>query len=130
MTYLDLAPAISALRSRPEEFEFSHDSLHHLRSRHRFHFVSEDDVRIDAACDCAQLRASREQARALHGAYREWRASYWRSVEINREFASHFEPPPLWRRWAIWLLKRLSQPTRDRHSLLKTPPSLQPIGSD
>lgn len=130
MTYLDLAPAISALRSRPEDFEFSHDSLYHLRSRHRFHFVSEGDVRIDAACDCAQLRASREQAKALHGAYREWRASYWRSVEINREFASHFEPLPLWRRVAIGLLKRLSQPKPERHSPRKSVPSFQPVGGD
>ena len=129
MTYLDLAPAISALRSRPEDFELSHDSLHHLRSRHRFHFVSEDDVRIDALCDCSQLRASREQARAFHSAYREWRASYWRSVEINREFATHFEPPSLWRRLAIWLLKRLSQPAPERHSA-KASPSLQPVGGD
>jgi hypothetical protein len=26
---------------------------------------------------------------------------------INREFASHFGPPSLWRRAAVWLLKRL-----------------------
>src|SRR3954465_12723119 len=61
MTYLELAPAISALRSRPEEFEFSNNTLHHLRSRHSFHFVGEDDLRIHAACDCASLRASPEQ---------------------------------------------------------------------
>ena len=35
MTYLDLAPAITALRARPEEFEFSNDTLYHPRSRHR-----------------------------------------------------------------------------------------------
>jgi hypothetical protein len=128
MTYLDLAPAIAALRSRPEEFELFHDSLHHLRSRHRFHFVSEDDVRIDAVCDCSLLRASREQARAFHSAYREWRVSYWRSVEINREFASHFDPPPLWRRLATWLLGRLlSQPSAAKSSPLKTATPLQPV---
>ncbi len=128
MTYLDLAPAIAAIRSRPEEFEFSHDSLHHLHSRHRFHFIGEDDVRIDAACDCSLLRASREQAKAFHDAYREWRASYWRPVEVNREFASHFDPPPLWRRLAIWLLRRLlSGPLSASRSPLKTATPLQPV---
>ena len=126
MTYLDLAPAITALRSRPEEFEFSNDTLHHLRSRHRFRFVDEDDVRIDAVCDCALLRARPEQAKAFHAAYREWHASYWRPVEINREFASHFEPPPLWRRLAVWLLERLTQPPSASPATLK--PTLKTAG--
>src|SRR5262249_37896121 len=103
--YLELAPAITALRSRPEEFEFSHDTLHHLPSRHRF--PSDGDVHIEALGDCSLLRAKPEQARALHDAYRDWHASYWRPLEINREFAAHFEAPPLWRRVAIWLLQRL-----------------------
>lgn len=105
--YLELAPAITALRSRPEEFEFSHGTLHHLPSRHRFRFEREDDVRIEALCDCSLLRAKPEQARSLHDAYRDWQASYWRPLQINREFASHFDAPPLWRRAAIWLLNRL-----------------------
>ena len=107
MTYLDLAPAITALRARPEEFEFTNDTLHHPRSRHRFRFNSEGDVQIDALCDCSLLRARPEQAKAFHTAYREWHASYWRPLEINREFASHFGPSPLWRRAAVWLLNRL-----------------------
>src|SRR5262245_36168948 len=65
MTYLELAPAITAIRSRPEEFEFSNNTLHHLNSRHRFHFASEDDVQIYALCDCSILRASPDQARAF-----------------------------------------------------------------
>ena len=72
----------------PEEFEFSNNTLHHLGSGHRFRFVSEDEVEIHAACDCAILRASREQAKVFHAAYRDWYASYWRPLEINREFAS------------------------------------------
>ena len=107
MTYLDLAPAITAIRARPEEFEFSHDTLHHPRSRHRFRFVGEDEVQIDAVCDCSLLRASPLQTRAFHAAYREWHASYWRPLQINREFASHFERPSPFRRFAIWLLRRL-----------------------
>jgi hypothetical protein len=116
MTYLDLAPAITAIRSRPEEFEFSFDMLHHRPSRHHFRFITEDEVRIDAACDCSLLRATPEQTRKFHAAFCEWRASYWRGVEINREFASHFETP-LWRRCAIWLLQRLiAWPSPRRHA--------------
>jgi hypothetical protein len=106
MAYLDLSPAISALRARPEEFEFSNDTLHHLGSRHRFRFPSEASVVIHADCDCSLLEASQEQTRIFHEAYREWHTSYWRPLEINREFASHFELP-VWRRAAIWLLRRL-----------------------
>jgi hypothetical protein len=106
MAYLELSPAIAALRARPEEFEFSNDTLHHLGSRHRFRFLSEDSVEIHADCGCAILKASQEQTKVFHAAYREWHASYWQPLEINREFASHFEPA-LWRRATIWLLRRL-----------------------
>lgn len=127
MTYLELAPAITAIRSRPEEFEFSNDTLHHVRSRHRFRFTSEDEVQIHADCDCSFLRASREQTRVFHAAYREWHASYWRPLQINREFASHFAPPPAWRRLAIWLLRRLlSWPEPARSPSLQTSLPLQP----
>src|SRR5712672_2744823 len=120
MTYLELAPLITAIRSRPEEFEFSNDTLHHVRSRHRFRFLSDDDMEIDAACDCSLLRASKEQTRVFRAAYREWHASYWRPLEINREFASHFEPA-LWRRVAIWLLRRLlTMPRAAKASTVRT----------
>jgi hypothetical protein len=125
MTYLDLAPAIAAIRSRPEEFEISRDSLYHRRSRHSFNFLGEDDVRIDAACDCSLLRASSEQARAFHAAYREWQATYWRPMVINREFASHFAPPPLWQRLAVRLLSwLLSRPPQAATPLKHVAPSL------
>ena len=101
MTYLELAPAITAIRARPEEFEFSNGTLHHVRSRHRFNFLSEDDVQIHAHCDCSLLRASREQTKAFHAAYREWQISYWRPLGINREFASHFAPDYLMQALAI-----------------------------
>jgi hypothetical protein len=52
-----------------------------------------------------------------------WRwlnASYWRPLEINREFASHFEPS-LWRRLAIWLLRHLlSGPQAAKSSSVQT----------
>lgn len=106
MAYLELSPVIAALRTQPEEFEFSDDALYHPSSRHRFRFRSEDSVEIYADCGCATLKASREQTKAFHAAYLEWHASYWRPLEINREFASHFELT-LWRRVAIRLLRRL-----------------------
>ena len=116
MPYLDLAPAIAAIRSRPEEFEFSNDTLHHRPSRHHFRFISEDEVRIDAVCDCSLLRATPEQTRKFHAAYGEWRTSYWHPIEVNRAFARHFDAP-LWRRFAIWLLRRLvSWPSAGRHA--------------
>lgn len=124
--YLELAPAITALRSRPEEFEFSHNSLHHLPSRHRFRFESEDDLRIEAMCDCSLLQARPEQAKAFRQAYRDWRASYWQPLEINREFAAHFEAAPLWRRAAIWLLRRLIALPPAKAAAPKTAP-LQPV---
>src|SRR5258708_24312903 len=105
MAYLELSPAIAALRARPEEFEFSNNTLHHLGSRHRFRFLSEDSVEIHADCGCAILKASQEQTKVFHAAYRDWHASYWQPLEINREFASHFEPA-LWRRGALLVLPR------------------------
>jgi hypothetical protein len=126
--YLELAPAITALRSRPEEFEFSNGTLHHLPSRHRFRFESDDDVRIEAMCDCSLLRAKPEQAKAFTEAHREWQASYWRPFQINREFAAHYEAPPLWRRAAIWLLQRLIALPPARSEASKT--ALHPAGAD
>ena len=107
MTVLDLSPAITAIRARPEEFEFSGNNLHHVRSRHMFRFLDDGDVQIYADCDCATLRASLEQARVFHAAFKEWRATYWRGVEINREFASHLALPGLWRRLGVRLLTYL-----------------------
>ncbi len=103
MAYLDLAPAISALRSRPEEFEFSGSVLHHRPSKHRFLFQADGDVQIFADCGCITLQTTREQAQHFNDAYKEWHLSYWRPIEINREFASHFTMS-LWRRIAVRLL--------------------------
>jgi len=84
-------------------------------------------VRVEAACDCALLRASPEQSRVFHKAYSDWHASYWRPLEINREFAAHFAPPSLLRRAAIWLLRRmLSWTPSSKPSSLQAPLPLQP----
>src|SRR5260370_40129871 len=97
MAILDLSPAITAIRARPEEFEFSGNSLHHVRSRHMFHFLDDGDVQIYADCNCATLRASLEQSRVFHTAFKEWRATYWRGGGIKRRVSPPFAPPPLWR---------------------------------
>ena len=107
MTYLELAPAITALRSRPAEFELRDNALHHFGSRHSFRFSSPDEVRIEAFCDCSQLRATPRQSRELHDAFQQWQVSYWRPLQINREFAEHFAPPGLIRRAMIGLLRYL-----------------------
>jgi hypothetical protein len=107
MTYLELAPAITALRSRPAEFELRDNALHHFGSRHSFRFLKPDEVRIEAFCDCSQLRASPRQSRELHDAFQHWQASYWRPLQINCEFADHFAPPGLIRRMMISLLRYL-----------------------
>jgi hypothetical protein len=74
------------------------------------------------------LKASQEQTKVFHAAYREWHASYWRPLEINREFASHFERPALWRRAVIWMLRRLlTLPRAARLSSARSLP-LQQVG--
>ena len=119
MAYLELSPAIAALRARPEEFELAGETLHHVSSRHRFRFLSDDELEIHADCGCVFLKASQEQTTAFHAAYQEWHTSYWQPLETNRRFASHFEPV-LWRRAAIWLLRRLLTVPRAKASPLRT----------
>jgi hypothetical protein len=118
MAYLDVSPMISSLRSSPETFEFSRGSLHHIPSRHRFQFDGKGQVRVDAHCNCACLMVSKEQETNLYQAFNEWRASYWRPLEINRQFAAHFAPPPAWRRILIALTERLHRAllTQPRHA--------------
>jgi hypothetical protein len=107
MVYLDVNPMITALRANPETFEFGNNSLYHIPSRHSFRFSQDGHVRLDAHCDCAFLAVSREQEPALFQAYNDWRVNYWRSVEINRQFAAHFDPPSGWRRLLLALTERL-----------------------
>lgn len=70
MVYLDLGPAITAIRARPEEFELSGDTLLHPRSRHNFHFLDDGDVRVQADCDCSMLQTSSEQSKMFRAAYK------------------------------------------------------------
>jgi hypothetical protein len=93
MTYLDVSPMIVALRTNPSDFEMKRGWLHHFPSRHEFKFDREGSVRLHAYCNCAMLSVRREQGRELWETFQLWHASYWRPVEINREFASHFRKP-------------------------------------
>jgi hypothetical protein len=107
MSYLDVSPLVTALRTSPETFEFTGGALQHIPSRHRFKFNAQGNVRVDAQCNCSFLSIRKEQESSLHEAFQEWRVNYWRPIEINREFAAHFAPPPAWRRFLIDLTARL-----------------------
>ena len=103
MAYLDVSPMTAALRTTPEMFEMDHGWLHHLPSRHRFSFGPKGDVELSAQCDCSLLAIRPDQEVALAVAFNEWRRSYWRAIEINREFAAHFARPSAFRRLLIGL---------------------------
>jgi hypothetical protein len=116
MPYLDVNPMMTTLRTAPEEFELASGWLHHMRSRHSFRFSPDDQVEIRAACNCALLAVRPEQERQLAVCFREWQSNYWRPLEINRDFASHFARRPgifqvligLTARLHRWLLKQES----------------------
>jgi hypothetical protein len=91
MAYLDVNPMMIALRTTPEEFELQHGWLHHIPSRHSFEFTRDGHVQVRADCNCALLSVQSTQEKELAGCYQTWLAGYWRPVEINREFASHFQ---------------------------------------
>jgi hypothetical protein len=107
MTYLDLNPVIIAIRARPDEFEVSGGNLHHSVSRHSFAFEKDGRVQVFANCNCITLSTRPEQRSVFRAAYEEWHASYWRAIEINREFATHFPAPGRWRRLCVHVLTRL-----------------------
>ncbi len=126
MSYLDVSPMISALQSCPGAFEFSRGELHHIPSHHRFSFDAQHRVRVDAHCGCAFLRVRTDQEHDLYQAFCDWRASFWRPIEINREFASHFAPPSRLRGWLInltgWLHRAaLSRQARNSKSFVSVP---------
>ena len=50
MTYLDVSPMITSLRTSPDTFEFTKGYLNHIPSQHRFQFDSGGRVRLDAQC--------------------------------------------------------------------------------
>jgi hypothetical protein len=122
MAYLDVSPMIGALRECPSDFDMSRGHLRHMPSGHKVVFDAfGGSARIDAQCECATLRISREQSVELLAAFRAWKQDYWRMVEINREFAGHFQPSFL-HRACVWLLNYLLD---HPHPLTRTP--AQPV---
>jgi hypothetical protein len=109
MAYLDVSPLMTSLRTRPEEFDFKGEWLRHIPSRHSFKFEPSGRVQIRAECDCAFLAIHPQQERQLADSFQGWHASYWRPLEINREFASHFRPRSALRRALIGLTARLNR---------------------
>jgi hypothetical protein len=107
MPYLDISPMITALRTTPDEFELVDGWLNHTRSSHSFRFDLNDEVELRAECNCALLAIRPEQRRELAKCFREWESNYWRPLQINREFASHFSRKPGLRQMLIVLSGRL-----------------------
>jgi hypothetical protein len=91
MAYLDVSPLITALRNTPDEFDLSGGWLTHIGSWHSFRFGPNDQVEIRAACNCSILAIRPDQLPPLGRSFREWESEYWRPLQINREFASHFK---------------------------------------
>ena len=108
MPDLDVSPMIAALRACPTDFDMKSGRLHHIPSGHRVVFDPfGGSARIEARCDCATLHISRKQSRELQLAYLDWKETYWRTVQINREFAAHFDRRARWRALAGHVLASL-----------------------
>ena len=120
MSYLDLNPLITALRTAPDEFDLVDGWLNHRRSSHGFRFTANDEVQLRATCDCTLLAMQPEQTRELAKCFREWERDYWRPLQINREFASHFARTGGLRHLLIVLTGRLHEwllrPRQRRHA--------------
>jgi hypothetical protein len=118
MTYLELSPTITALRDRPMDFGVDRGWHTHYPSRHSFMFDRRGNLILHARCDCALLSIRPEQAKELGTAFQDWRTSYWRPIEINREFAAHFRRPNILQRVLRRVLAKLRwilhDPTLDR----------------
>jgi hypothetical protein len=99
VNFLDLDPIITALKTRPTDFEMDGKWLHHFPSRHRFRVDAKGNVRLDTLCDCALLHSRREQGQALWDAFQIWHSAYWRPIEINEKFAREFRAPNIWQRF-------------------------------
>lgn len=110
MAYLNVTPMLEAMRARPYEFEMQGSYFHHIPSDHRVQFDLWGNARVHAQCDCHMLDISREQSGELKTALAVWKAYFWqprleaiaaekRAAKINRQFASHFRPPGLFRRF-------------------------------
>jgi hypothetical protein len=94
--HLNVEPMILALQIQPADFEYRQGRLRHVPSRHQFLFDRSGRAAIDAVCGCAGRSISSEQGEQLFTAFKAWEEFYWRPLEIDREFASHFRAPNAW----------------------------------
>jgi hypothetical protein len=108
MAYLDVNPLMASMRTRPDEFLFKGDWLTHVPSRHSFKFEPSGRVQIRAECNCAFLAIHPQQEKQLSDSFKDWHSNYWRPLEINREFASHFRSRSRVRRWAIAVTAKMN----------------------
>jgi flavin-dependent dehydrogenase len=99
------------------DFEVDRGWLTHFPSRYSFKFDGLGNVAIRTRCACAHLSVRVEEGQELWTAYREWHASYWRPIEINRQFATLFRSPNMLQRAIRGLLSKarriLLDPTLD-----------------
>lgn len=109
MAYLDVQPMMTSLRTTPEDFDMRGTWLRHIPSRHSFKFEPSGRVQIRAECDCAFLMIHPEQERSLADSFEAWRTNYWRPLQINREFASHFRAKSRLRHALIQLTGKLNR---------------------
>ena len=86
---------ISALRFQPDDFEYAHGWLRHVR-RHRFQFDRMGRVTIDALCGSAMLSIKPEQTDELVSMFKTSAPAIWVPLKTKREFASHFGKPNAW----------------------------------
>ena len=107
MRTLDLTPLMTAMRSRPGEFEMNEPWLRHRASGHAFLILNGTLARIQAPCSCGELVAEPSQTAEFVRVLNAWTMGYWRplqitraaerrAAEINRQFAAHFRPPGRW----------------------------------
>lgn len=89
MNYLDVSPMMTALRTTPEDFDMNGRWLRHNPSRHCFRF-DPGHVTVRSGCTCSFLMIHPDQQLELERNFQAWQASYWRPIEINRQFAGHF----------------------------------------
>jgi hypothetical protein len=113
MAYLDVSPMVVALRTSAGDFEMDRGWLHHFPSHHRFKISDNGFVRLYARCDCSHLKVVEQQGYELRDAFREWQDAYWRPIEVNREFASHFRSPGPLRRFTRSIIRKIRLALQD-----------------
>lgn len=109
MTYLDVNPMITSLRTTPEDFDMQGSWLRHNPSRHKFRFDANGHVSIRSGCNCTLLAIHPDQEASLTHGFETWRTNFWQPLEINRQFAAHFHYRSWLRRTLIRMTAKLNR---------------------